>query len=178
MCSMDNIQIEVLHFQLVLEQNDVVHQCVLFVCGEWDSWSMISHLDYRIESPSFSSHPCILNPSSIWLSIWFLLWLAYSASMVDNAIIGCHLLLQEIAPLPIMKTNRVVDLLSSRSSPQFASQYPSTSLDGVAPNCNFICNVPCKCRKIRLMAIQCSMLGFFHVLTQRSYWVCQVRSCA
>jgi hypothetical protein len=33
-----------------------------------------------------------------------------------------------------MKTNLVVDLLSSRSPPQFASQYPSTSLDGVAPN--------------------------------------------
>jgi hypothetical protein len=26
-------------------------------------------------------------------------------------------------------------------------------LDGVAPNCNFICNVPCKYRKIRLTAI-------------------------
>jgi hypothetical protein len=32
-------------------------------------------------------------------------------------------------------------------------------LDGVAPNSNFICNVPCKYRKIHLTAIQCSMLG-------------------
>ncbi len=34
----------------------------------------------------------------------------YSASVVDNAIIGCHLLFQEMAPPPIMKTNLVVDL--------------------------------------------------------------------
>jgi hypothetical protein len=33
-------------------------------------------------------------------------------------------------------------------------------LDGVASNCNFICNIPCKYRKIHLTAIQCSMLGF------------------
>jgi hypothetical protein len=56
---------------------------------------------------------------------------------VDNAIVGCRLLLQEMAPPPIMKTNPVVDLLFSRSPPQSASQYPSTSLDGVAPNCNY-----------------------------------------
>jgi hypothetical protein len=36
----------------------------------------------------------------------------YLASVVDNAIVGCHLLLQEMAPPPIMKTNPVVDLLS------------------------------------------------------------------
>jgi len=59
----------------------------------------------------------------------------YSASVVDNAIVGSHLLFQEMAPLLIMQTNLVVDLLSSRSLPQFASQYPSTSLDGVALNC-------------------------------------------
>jgi len=40
----------------------------------------------------------------------------YSASVVDRAIVGCHLLLQEMAPPPIMNTNPVVDLLSSRSS--------------------------------------------------------------
>ncbi len=84
----------------------------------------------------------------------------YSASVVDNAIVGCRLLLQEMAPPPIMKTNPMVDLLSSRSTPQSASQYPSISLDGVAPNSNFICNVPCKYRKIHLTAMQCSMLGF------------------
>jgi hypothetical protein len=32
-------------------------------------------------------------------------------------------------------------------------------LDGVAPNCNFIYNVPCKYRKIRLTTIRCSMPG-------------------
>ncbi len=41
----------------------------------------------------------------------------YSVYVVDNAIVGCRLLLQEMAPLPIMKTNPVVDLLSSRSPP-------------------------------------------------------------
>jgi hypothetical protein len=35
----------------------------------------------------------------------------YFASVVDNAIVGCRLLLQEMAPPPIMKTNPVVDLL-------------------------------------------------------------------
>jgi hypothetical protein len=39
----------------------------------------------------------------------------YSALVVDRAIVGCRLLLQEIAPPPIMNTNHVVDLLSSRS---------------------------------------------------------------
>jgi hypothetical protein len=39
----------------------------------------------------------------------------YSASVVDKVIVGCHLLLQEMAPPPIMNTNPVVDLLSSRS---------------------------------------------------------------
>jgi carbon starvation protein CstA len=36
----------------------------------------------------------------------------YSASVVDKAIVGCRLLLQEMAPPPIMNTNHVVDLLS------------------------------------------------------------------
>jgi len=35
----------------------------------------------------------------------------YSVSMVDNAIVGYCLLLQEMPPPPIMKTNPVVDLL-------------------------------------------------------------------
>ncbi len=77
----------------------------------------------------------------------------YSASVVDNVIVGCHLLFQEMAPPPIMKTNLVMDLLSSKSPLQSTSQYPSISLDGVALNCNFICNVLCKYQKIRLMAI-------------------------
>ncbi len=35
----------------------------------------------------------------------------YSASVVDNAIVGCRLLLQEMAPPPIMKTKPVVNFL-------------------------------------------------------------------
>jgi len=77
----------------------------------------------------------------------------YFTSVVDNAIVGCHLLLQEMASPLIMKTNPVVDLLFSRSPPQSASQYLRTSLDAVALNCNFICNVFCKYRKICLMTI-------------------------
>jgi hypothetical protein len=49
----------------------------------------------------------------------FVAWVfaMYSASVVDNVIAGCRLLLQEMAPPPMMKTNPVVDLLSSRSPP-------------------------------------------------------------
>jgi len=36
----------------------------------------------------------------------------YSAFVVDKAIVGCRLLLHEVAPPPIMNTNPVVDLLS------------------------------------------------------------------
>ncbi len=135
---------------------------ICYVRAWWvDFWSMISHLDYRIESPSLFFLPCILNPWSILLSIWFFLWLVfvmYSTSVVDNAIVDCCLLLQEMAPPPIMKTNPVVDLLPSTSPPQSASQYPNISLNGVALNYNFIYNVPYKYLKIHLTTIQCSML--------------------
>ncbi len=50
----------------------------------------------------------------------------YSTSVVDNVILGCHLLLQEMAPPPIIKTNPVLHLLSTRSPPHSASQYPRT----------------------------------------------------
>jgi len=119
-------------------------------------------LSHRITIIFFSSmYPkSIINFVIHMVSFVACMFAMYSASVVDNAIVGCSLLLQEMAPPPNMKTNHVVDLLFSRSPPQSASQYPRTSLDGVAPNCNFICNVPCKYRKIRLTAIQCSMLGF------------------
>jgi hypothetical protein len=39
----------------------------------------------------------------------------YSTSVIDKVIMGYRLLLQEIAPPPIMNINHVVDLLSSRS---------------------------------------------------------------
>jgi hypothetical protein len=51
----------------------------------------------------------------------------YSAMVVDKAIVGCRLLFQEMASLPIMSTNPVVHLLSSRSPTQSASQYSTKS---------------------------------------------------
>ncbi len=45
----------------------------------------------------------------------------YLASSINKTIVGYHLLLQEMAPPPIMNINHVVDLLSSRSSAQSAS---------------------------------------------------------
>ncbi len=50
----------------------------------------------------------------------------YSTLVVDRAIMGCRLLLQEMAPPPIMNTNPVVDLLSSRS--------PAQSHHNIRPN--------------------------------------------
>ncbi len=71
----------------------------------------------------------------------------YSASVVDKEIVGCHLLFQEMVPPPIMNTNLVVDLLSSRSPAQSASQYPTKSWGGNPPKCNFNYKVLCKYRK-------------------------------
>ncbi len=83
----------------------------------------------------------------------------YLALIVDNAIVGCRLLLQEIAPPPIVNTNPVMDLLSSRSSAQSASQYPTKPYSANPRKHNLNCKVPCKYRKMRLTAIQCSRLG-------------------
>jgi hypothetical protein len=41
----------------------------------------------------------------------------YLASIVDKAIVGCCLLLQEMAPPPIMNTNLVVDPQGHRLNP-------------------------------------------------------------
>ncbi len=77
----------------------------------------------------------------------------YSASIIDRAIVGCRLLLKEMVPPPIMNTNPVMDLLSSRSSAQFASQY-LTKPWGVNPRKhNLKCKVLCKYRKMRLITI-------------------------
>jgi hypothetical protein len=83
----------------------------------------------------------------------------YLAFVVDRAIVGCHLLLQEMAPPPIMNTTPVVDLLSSRSPAQSASQYPTKPWGANPPKCNLNCKVPCKYQKMGLITIQCSMLG-------------------
>ncbi len=84
----------------------------------------------------------------------------YSALVVDKTILGCRLLLQEMAPPPIMNTNLVVDLLSSRSSVQSASQYPTKSWGGNPPKRNLNSKVPCKYWKMCLTTMQCSRLGF------------------
>jgi hypothetical protein len=68
----------------------------------------------------------------------------YSTSVVDKVIVGCHLLLQEMAPPPNMNTNHVLDLLSSRSLAQSASQYPTKSWGGNPPKCNLNSKMPCK----------------------------------
>jgi hypothetical protein len=62
----------------------------------------------------------------------------------DKTIMGCRLLLQKMAPTPIMNTNLVVDLLSSRSSTQSASQYLTKSWGGNPSKCNLNCKVLCK----------------------------------
>jgi len=51
----------------------------------------------------------------------------YLASIINKSIMGCPLLFQEMAPPPIMNTNPMVDILFSRSSAQFTSQYPTKS---------------------------------------------------
>jgi hypothetical protein len=83
----------------------------------------------------------------------------YSALVINKTIVGCHLLFQEMAPPPIMNTNPVVDLLSSRSPAQSVSQYLTKSWGGNPLKRNLNCKVPCKYQKMRLIAIQCSRLG-------------------
>jgi hypothetical protein len=76
-----------------------------------------------------------------------------------RAIVGCRLLFQEMAPPPIMNTNPVVDLLSSKSPAQSTSQYPTKPWGANPPKRNLNCKVPCKYQKMCLTAIQCSRLG-------------------
>jgi len=68
----------------------------------------------------------------------------YSALVIDKVIMGCRLLLQEMAPPPIMNTNLVVDFLSSRSLTQSASQYLTKSWGDNPSKCNLNCKMPCK----------------------------------
>jgi hypothetical protein len=71
-----------------------------------------------------------MNPLIYMASLVACVLAMYSASVVDKTIMGCRLLLQEMAPPPITNINLVVDLLSSRSSAQFASQYLTKSWGG------------------------------------------------
>ncbi len=50
----------------------------------------------------------------------------YFASVLDNATVGCFLLLQLTAPLPKENMKPLVDLLSETLSAQSASVYPCT----------------------------------------------------
>jgi hypothetical protein len=77
----------------------------------------------------------------------------YSTSVVGKAIVGCRSLVQEMAPPPIMNTNPMVDLLSSRSLAQSASQYPTKSWGDNPLKRNLNYKVPCKYRKMFLIAI-------------------------
>ncbi len=77
----------------------------------------------------------------------------YSALVVDKTIVGCRLLLQEMPPPPIMNTNHVVDLLSSRSPTQFTSQYSTKSWGGNPPKRNLNSKVLCKYQKMRLTTV-------------------------
>ncbi len=99
----------------------------------------------------------------------------YLASVVDKTIVGCCLLLQEMAPPLIMNTNPVVDLLSSRSLVESTSQYLTISWGGNPPNRNLNCKVPCKYRKMCLTIIHYSKLGLAMCLTHHPYWVCQIQ---
>jgi hypothetical protein len=81
----------------------------------------------------------------------------YSALVVDKAIMGCRSLVQEMAPLPIMNTNLMVDLLSSRSPAQSASQYLTKSWGDNPLKRNLNYKVPCKYRKMCLT--QSNVLG-------------------
>jgi len=77
----------------------------------------------------------------------------YLALVVDKAIMGCRALVQEMAPPPIMNTNLMVNLLSSRSLAQSASQYPTKSWGDNPLKHNLNYKVPCKYRKMCLTAI-------------------------
>jgi hypothetical protein len=82
----------------------------------------------------------------------------YSSFVIDRVIVGCCLLFQEMAPPPIMKRNPM-DLLSSGSPAQSASQYLTKPWGANPSKRNLNCKVPCKYQKLHLTAIQCSMLG-------------------
>ncbi len=78
----------------------------------------------------------------------------YRPRLLTKRLWVCHLLLQEMPPPPIMNTNLMVDLLSSTSPTQSASQYSTKSWGGDPPKCNLNFKMPYKYRKMRLTTIQ------------------------
>jgi hypothetical protein len=130
--------------------------CVGFLINDITPW-----LSHRITIAFFS----FMYPNSFMNFAIHMAYLVacvfamYSTSVVDRAIVGCRLLLQEMAPPPIMNTNIVMNLLSSRSLALSASQYLTKPWGVNLRRHNLKCKVLCKYRKMRLTTIQCSRLG-------------------
>jgi hypothetical protein len=103
---------------------------------------------------SFMYHNYFMNFVIHMASLVVCVFVMYSALVVDKTIMGYRLLLQEMVPPPIMNTNFMVDLLSSRSLAQSASRYLTKSWGGNPLKCNFNCKVPCKYSKMCLNTIQ------------------------
>ncbi len=80
-----------------------------FLVNDIAPWSL-----HRSTIPFFSSmYPkSIINFVIHMASFVACVFAMYYTSVVDNAIVGCRLLLQEMAPPLIIKTNPPVDLLS------------------------------------------------------------------
>ncbi len=101
----------------------------------------------------------------------------YSASMVDNAIVGCRLLLQEMAPPLIMKTNHVVDLYLQDHHPnphRNIQELPWMLLHQIVISfAMYLANIERFVWRPSMLHVRVR-----HVLTQHPYWVCQVGSCA
>ncbi len=142
--------------------------CCTLMCFVWACWvgffvnDIAPWLSHQISITFFS----FIYPNSFMSFVIHMASLVayvmamYSTLVIDKAIVGCHLLLQEMTPPPIMNTNHVVNLLSSRSPVQSASQYPTQSWGGNPLKRNLNSKVPCKYWKMCLTVIQCSRLGF------------------
>ncbi len=132
--------------------------CFVQVCCDDDIAPWLSH---RITIAFFS----FMYPNSFMSFVIHMASLVacilamYSALVVNKTILGCRLLFQEMVPPFIMNTNHVVDLLSSRSLAQSASQYLTKSWGDDSLKHNLNCKVLCKYRKTHVIVIQCFRLG-------------------
>ena len=92
----------------------------------------------------------------------------YSASMLDLVTVHCFRELQTMGILPSKKTCPEMDLRSSGSLPQSASQYASVSaeFDGLlVVKLKPSVQVPLRYRRTRLAAVRCSGPGLL------AYWL-------
>ncbi len=96
--------------------------CVRFFVNDIAPW-----LSHRITIAffSFMYHNSFMSFVIHMVSLVACVLAMYLISVIDRVIVGRRLLFQEMVPPPIMNTNIVVDLLSSRSPAQSASQYPT-----------------------------------------------------